>query len=164
MVAEHYLRYYAAQGALQFTALRYGNVYGPRQDPSGEAGVIAIFCGRAVRGEPLRIDWDGEQTKDYVFVGDVAAANLSALERATNETLNVGTGIGTSVNSLHLAIAAAAGHNLGVVRAPKRPGDVRECVFAIEKAKALLGWQPETPLHAGIRKTLEFFEAPTAAR
>lgn len=162
MVAEHYLRYFSAGRQLQFTALRYGNVYGPRQDPNGEAGVIAIFASRIIRGEPIRIDWDGEQQKDYVFVGDVARANLLALERGDGEIINIGTGIGTSVNALHRAIAAAVGADVEVQHAPKRAGDVYRCVFAIEKADAELGWQPQTQLESGINQTVEFFRAAVA--
>ncbi|HTD37972.1 MAG TPA: NAD-dependent epimerase/dehydratase family protein, partial [Candidatus Limnocylindrales bacterium] len=105
MVTEHYLRFFKAQHGLDYTIFRYGNVYGPRQDPNGEAGVIAIFSGRILRGEPIRIDWDGEQQKDYVYVGDVARANLAAFSKADDDIVNVGTGVGTSVNALHASIA-----------------------------------------------------------
>jgi UDP-glucose 4-epimerase len=159
MVAEHYLRYFAGSPGVRFTALRYGNVYGPRQDPNGEAGVIAIFTGRILKGEPIRVDWDGEQQKDYVFVGDVARANLAALDRGDGEVVNVGTGIGTSVNALHAAIAAAVGRDVEVVKAPKRPGDVYRCVFAVGKAKQVLGWEPQTALAEGIAKTVAYFKA-----
>jgi UDP-glucose 4-epimerase len=158
MAAEHYLRYFAAAGALRYTVLRYGNVYGPRQDPNGEAGVIAIFSSRILKGEPIRVDWDGEQQKDYVYVGDVARANLSALKGADNETVNIGTGVGTSVNALHQSIAQVVGRDVSVTHAPKRPGDVYRCVFAIAKAQRVLGWQPQTPLQAGIEKTVAFFK------
>jgi UDP-glucose 4-epimerase len=162
MVAEYYLRYYASAKGLKFTALRYGNVYGPRQDPNGEAGVIAIFCGRTLQGQPLRIDWDGEQEKDYVYVGDVARANVAALARGDNEIYNIGTGIGTSVNALHRAIAAAAGRDVPVVSAPKRAGDVRTCVFAVDKARATLGWEPSVRLDDGIAKTVDYFKTALA--
>jgi UDP-glucose 4-epimerase len=162
MVAEHYLRYFAAGPGVRFTALRYGNVYGPRQDPNGEAGVIAIFTGRILKGESIRVDWDGEQQKDYVFVGDVARANLLAVDKADGEIVNIGTGIGTSVNALHASIAAAVGRDVEVVKAPKRPGDVYRCVFAIDKAKAALGWEPQTQLRDGIAKTVAYFKATPA--
>jgi UDP-glucose 4-epimerase len=157
MIAEHYLRYFSAGPGLRYTALRYGNVYGPRQDPNGEAGVIAIFTGRILKGEPIRVDWDGEQQKDYVYVGDVARANLLALEKGDGEIVNIGTGVGTSVNALHRAITTAVGRTVEVLKAPKRPGDVYCCVFAIEKAKAALGWQPQTQLAEGITKTVAYF-------
>ena len=163
MVAEHYLRYFAGAGGPAFTALRYGNVYGPRQDPSGEAGVIAVFTSRILAGNQIRIDWDGEQQKDYVYVGDVARANVLALEAGDGECINIGTGIGTSVNELHHAIAGAVGRDVNVERAPKRPGDVRSCTFAIEKAKAVLVWEPETSLAEGIARTVEFFRSKEAA-
>src|SRR5579872_2627738 len=159
MVAEHYLRYYASAHGLRFTALRYGNVYGPRQDPNGEAGVIAIFTGRIIAGEPIRVDWDGEQQKDFVYVGDVARAGLLALDKGDGTCLNIGTGIGTSVNALHSAIAAQVGRDVEVVRAPKRAGDVRTCVFAVDAAKRELSWEPQTPLAAGIKATVEYFRS-----
>lgn len=162
MIAEHYLRYFAASSGLRYTALRYGNVYGPRQDPNGEAGVIAIFSGRILAGESIRVDWDGEQQKDYVFVGDVARANLLALDHADNEVVNIGTGSGTSVNALHRAISGVVGRDVAVVPAPKRAGDVYRCVFAIDKAESVLGWHPQTHLPEGIEKTVAFFESTTA--
>jgi UDP-glucose 4-epimerase len=163
MAAEHYLRYYAASKGLSYTALRYGNVYGPRQDPNGEAGVIAIFTGRIIRGEPIRVDWDGEQRKDYVFVGDVARANLIALTQGNDDVFNIGTGIGTSVNALHTAISSAVGRDVEVIHAPKRAGDVRTCIFAIDKARERLGWDPATALADGIAKTAAYFKTATTA-
>jgi len=163
MVAEHYLRYYEASKGLKYTALRYGNVYGPRQDPNGEAGVIAIFTGRIIRGEPIRVDWDGEQRKDYVYVGDIAKANLIALGQGDDQICNIGTGVGASVNALHAQIATAVGRDVPVVNAPKRAGDVRTCVFAIDKARERLGWEPSTSLAEGIAKTAAYFKSATAA-
>jgi UDP-glucose 4-epimerase len=158
MVGEHYLRYYAGSGGPTFTALRYGNVYGPRQDPSGEAGVIAIFASRILAGKPIRIDWDGEQQKDYVYVGDVARANVLALTKADGEAINIGTGAGTSVNALHRAIAQVVGRDVEVEHAPKRAGDIRTCVFANEKAKSVLDWEPKTALPDGIKQTVDYFK------
>jgi UDP-glucose 4-epimerase len=163
MVAEHYLRYYANAKGLKFTAFRYGNVYGPRQDPNGEAGVIAIFTGRTLQGQPIRVDWDGEQQKDYVFVGDIARANTTALTHGHNEIFNIGTGVGTSVNALHKAIASVAGRDVPVVNAPKRPGDVRMCIFAVDKARETLGWEPSTRLADGIKKTVDYFKSALTA-
>src|SRR5437660_8376626 len=101
MVAEHYLRYWQEAHDLTYTALRYGNVYGPRQDPNGEAGVIAIFAKRFLNREPVRIDWDGEQQKDYVYVGDVARANVIALNSGDNDIFCIGTGKAASVDELY---------------------------------------------------------------
>ena len=158
MIGEHYLRYFSAAGGPQFSALRYGNVYGPRQDPTGEAGVIAIFAARMLADKPIRIDWDGEQQKDYVYVSDVARANILALTKADGECINIGTGQGTSVNALHRAIAQAIGRDVEVEHAPKRAGDIRTCIFSIDKAKSELGWQPEVALDEGITRTVEYFK------
>ncbi len=157
LAGEHYARYFAAGGGPQYTALRYGNVYGPRQDPSGEAGVIAIFANRILEGQAVRIDWDGEQQKDYVFVGDVARANLLALERGDGEAVNIGTGVGTSVNTLFRMLCDVVGRRVDVVPASKRPGDVYRCVFDIARAREVLGWSPQTALAEGLAATVNFF-------
>ncbi|MBV8170802.1 MAG: NAD-dependent epimerase/dehydratase family protein [Candidatus Eremiobacteraeota bacterium] len=159
MAGEHYLRYFAAAGGPAFTALRYGNVFGPRQDPAGEAGVIAIFVSRILKGEPIRIDWDGEQQKDYVYAGDVARANQLALSGADGDVINIGTGIGTSVNELHRLIAQAVGRDVAVEHAPKRAGDIGLCVFANARAKKALGWEPTVSLRDGIARTVDYFKS-----
>ncbi len=158
LMAEHYLRYWQEANGLNYTALRYGNVYGPRQDPNGEAGVIAIFAKRFLKHEPVRIDWDGEQKKDYVFVGDVARANLLAIEYGDNDIFCVGTGRGASVNELYNELAKICGYKPEIVRAPKRPGDIYLAYFDCQKAKRVLGWEPQTMLEEGIEKTVEFFK------
>ncbi len=157
MVAEHYLRYWQEANGLSYTALRYGNVYGPRQDPNGEAGVIAIFARRFLNHESVRIDWDGNQKKDYVFVGDVARANLLAIEHGDNDIFCIGTGGAASVNELYDALAAIIGYKPEIVRAPKRPGDIYLTYFDYQKAERVLGWKPHTTLKVGIEKTVEFF-------
>ena len=158
MVTEYYLRFYKAQHGLDFTALRYGNVYGPRQDPNGEAGVISIFIGRFLQQQGVRIDWDGEQTKDYVFVKDVARANLAALERASGAFINIGTGKRTSVHAIYKALVELTGFEAPVTRAPKRPGDIHDAELDISLAKSELGWTPQTPLLEGMGETLNFFK------
>ena len=163
MAGEQYLRFYRENKNLDFTALRYGNVYGPRQDPNGEAGVIAIFIGKFLAREAVRIDWDGEQTRDYVFVGDVARANLAALERGPGESYVIGTGIRTSVNDIYRELVAISGFEARIDRAPQRPGDARDAQFDAARARAELGWAASTPLADGIRATYEYFERrPTA--
>lgn len=157
MVAEHYLRYWQEANGLNFTALRYGNVYGPRQDPNGEAGVIAIFARRFLAHEPIRIDWDGEQQKDYVFVGDVARASLLALERGDNDIFCIATGKGTSVNEIYRMLAQETGYEPEIVRAPKRPGDIYLTYFDCSKAAQGLGWQAEVGMEEGVKATLGFF-------
>lgn len=158
MVAEHYLRFYKKNKGLDFTALRYGNVYGPRQDPNGEAGVIAIFSARFIAREGVRIDWDGEQTRDYVYVADVARANLAALERGSGECYVIGTGTPTSVNQIYRALVDISGFEAPIERAPQRAGDARAAQFDSSRARRDLDWAPETPLADGIGATYEYFQ------
>jgi UDP-glucose 4-epimerase len=158
MASEHYLSYWKQMYGLDYTALRYGNVYGPRQDPTGEAGVIAIFARAILLREPVRIDWDGEQQKDYVYVRDVARANLMALTRG-NEVYCIATGKGTSVNALYKWLVDIVGYDTQIVRAPKRPGDIYLTYFDCRKAVAELGWEPEVELQAGLVATVDHFRA-----
>ena len=158
LVGEHYLRFYRENKDLDFTALRYGNVYGPRQDPNGEAGVIAIFAGKFLARQAVRIDWDGEQTRDYVYVADVARANIAALERGSGESYVIGTGTRTSVNEIYRALVKISGFEAPVESAPRRPGDARDAQFDASRARAELDWTPSTPLAEGMRATYEYFE------
>src|SRR5438105_5241755 len=119
---------------LNVTALRYGNVYGPRHDPNGKAGVIAIFAKRFLTRQPVRIDWDGEQRKDYVYVKDVARANVIALSRGDNDIFCIGSGKPTSVNEIYQALANLTGYEPEIVTAPKRPGDIYLAYFNNSKA------------------------------
>jgi UDP-glucose 4-epimerase len=158
MIAEHYLRFYKKEHGLDFTALRYGNVYGPRQDPNGEAGVISIFIGKFLGRQGIKIYWDGEQTRDYVYVGDVAVANLRALEAGGGKCYVIGTGHKTSVNAIHRALVEVTGFEAPVERLPRRPGDVRDAQFDSALAKKELGWTPSTSLLEGIRRTVDYFK------
>jgi UDP-glucose 4-epimerase len=158
MVAEDYLRFYKASRDLDFTALRYGNVYGPRQDPNGEAGVISIFIGKFLGREPVRIDWDGEQTRDYVFVEDVARVNLAALDRGSGGCYVIGTGVRTSVNQIYHQLVELTGFQAPVERGPQRPGDARDAQFDATRARLDLEWTPAIALPDGIRATYEYFE------
>jgi UDP-glucose 4-epimerase len=158
MVAEHYLRFFKASRNLDFTALRYGNVYGPRQDPNGEAGVISIFIGKFLAHKGVRIDWDGEQTRDYVYVEDVARANLAALERGSGECYVIGTNVQTSVNEIYRQLVTISGFEAPVERAEARVGDARAAQFDASRAAAELGWTPATALSDGIAATYEYFE------
>jgi UDP-glucose 4-epimerase len=164
MVAEDYLRFYKASRDLDFTALRYGNVYGPRQDPNGEAGVISIFIGRFLAREPVRIDWDGEQTRDYVFVQDVARVNLAALDRGSGGCYVIGTGVRTSVNQIYHQLVELTGFQAPVERGPQRPGDARDAQFDATRARRDLEWTPAIALPDGIRATYEYFERWSALR
>lgn len=160
---ELYLGYYGAVKGLSWCALRYSNVYGPRQDPHGEAGVVAIFAGRLLAGQTCTIYGDGRQTRDYVYVGDVARANLLALESDYVGPLNVGTGIETDVVTLHRAIAGAVGAEREPVFAAPRPGEQRRSCIDPRRAGEVLGWTPEVSLEEGIARTVAFFRARAQA-
>jgi UDP-glucose 4-epimerase len=157
MASELYLRFWKNMHGLDFTILRYGNVYGPRQDPLGEAGVIAIFTRQILLKEPVRIDWDGEQQKDYVYVGDVARANQLALTAGDGETYCIAAGKGTSVNTLYQKLVSEIGDPVEVRRAAKRPGDIYLTYFDCAKAFRELGWKAEIGLEEGLHRTVNSF-------
>jgi UDP-glucose 4-epimerase len=154
---ELYAFFYQAEYQLPFFALRYANVYGPRQDPHGEAGVVAIFAGKMLRGEPITVNGDGKQTRDYVFVGDVVQANLAALEREPCGAVNIGTGVETDVNRLAELMLEAAGSRSEVKHGPAKAGEQRRSVIDHAKAAERLGWRPSVPLAEGLRRTVEWF-------
>jgi UDP-glucose 4-epimerase len=162
--SELYLGVFRASHRIPFAALRYGNVYGPRQDPHGEAGVVAIFSGRLLEGRPCTIYGDGTQTRDYVFVEDVARANLLAAERRFDGALNVGTGIETDVNALHAHLSRAAGSSAPAEHAPARPGEQRRSCIDPSAAARELGWKAEVPIADGLARTLEWFRTRRPAR
>ena len=157
MVSEHYLRFYKAQHGLDFTAFRYGNVYGPRQDPSGEAGVVAIFIARFLARQSVKIFGDGQQTRDYVYAGDLAELNVLGLAKGGGECYCIGTNKRTSVNEIHSALAQITGYTAPVEYLPKRAGDVRDAQIDAGLAERELGWTPRTSLHEGLSATLNFF-------
>jgi UDP-glucose 4-epimerase len=152
--AEEYLATYNRLYETGHVALRYGNVYGPRQDPHGEAGVVAIFLGRLARGEPLRIFGDGRQTRDYVYVGDVVTATLAAQGHAG--VFNVGTGAETSVLDLAEACQSAAGVSVETEHAAARPGELQRSVLDPGRAERELGVRTQTSLGDGLAATWEF--------
>lgn len=154
---EHYLRIYSEVYGIRTTVLRYANVYGPRQDATGEGGVVAIFVGRLLRGEAPDIFGDGEQTRDFVFVKDVAAANLAALHRGDGSILNVSTGTMLSVNNLFQTIKKITGSGLSPVYCPPRPGDITHSYLANEKGRQVLEWRPRHSLEEGLRETVAFY-------
>ncbi|HNV76398.1 MAG: GDP-mannose 4,6-dehydratase [Gemmatimonadetes bacterium] len=163
---EYYMGYYARIHGLDTVALRYANVYGPRQDPHGEAGVVAIFCNRILKGEALTVFGEGLQTRDYVYAGDVARANLAAAEatlpaaaQVDVRAYNVGTGVETTVLDLAAALQGAAGSNVPVQHAPARLGEQQRSSVNIDKAARELGWRPEMTLAEGTRRTFEYFAA-----
>lgn len=161
---EYYLAYYSRVHGREYAALRFGNVYGPRQDPHGEAGVVAIFCGRILNNRPLTVFGDGLQTRDYVYVGDVARAVWLASTKALPEKgrvdargFNIGTGKGTSVLEIARLLQLTAGSDVPIEFAPHRPGEQQESFVNVDKAGELLGWTPEVTLADGLAKTYEWF-------
>jgi UDP-glucose 4-epimerase len=163
---ELYLGYYRAQYGLPYVALRYANVYGPRQNPHGEAGVVAIFSQRLIAGQGATIFGEGKQTRDFVFGPDVARANRLAFEKDYVGAINIGTGVETDINRLYALLAEAAGSTAAVTHAPAKPGEqLRSCVDNA-LAKKVLGWEPTVDVREGLRRTIDFFreKAGTSAR
>lgn len=161
---EHYMAYYARVHGLDTVALRYGNVYGPRQDSHGEAGVVAIFCERILSGQALTVFGDGDQTRDYVYAGDVARANFLAatlpLPQPTSmdaRAFNIGTGVETSVIELARLLHDASGSDPRIEHAPERAGEVRRSCLDASKAQRLLGWRPEVDIRQGVKQTYDWF-------
>jgi UDP-glucose 4-epimerase len=161
---EHYLFFYHAVYGMPYVALRYANVYGPRQDPHGEAGVVAIFTEKLLADQAPTINGDGKQTRDYVFVGDVVRANLAALERPFIGSVNIGTGIETDVTTLYAHLRVLTGSPHPPQHGPAKAGEQRRSVIAIGRAAEVLGWRPEISLEEGLRRTVEFFRARLATR
>ncbi|MDW8345255.1 MAG: GDP-mannose 4,6-dehydratase, partial [Verrucomicrobiae bacterium] len=146
---------------LSYMVLRYPNVYGPRQTPHGEAGVVAIFTGLLLAGKPCTIFGDGSKTRDYVFIEDVVQANLLALESDYNGILNIGSGIGTSDQQVYEAVAAAVGSSLKPIYAAVRPGEVMHICLDAARARKILGWQPRVPFAEGVQQTVRYIRAQT---
>jgi UDP-glucose 4-epimerase len=153
---EHYLFLYRAIYGLEYTVLRYPNVYGPRQDAHGEAGVVAIFTGQMLADEPVVINGDGEQVRDYVYVGDCARANLQALVRANgSEIFNLGSGAGASVNAIFEHLKQITGYAREAIHGPAKLGETRQIYLEASKAARELAWRPEVGLEEGLRATVE---------
>jgi len=152
-----YLDVYGALHSLAGTTLALANVYGPRQDPQGEAGVVAIFAGRLLSGRPCTVFGTGDQTRDFVYVADVADALLAAAERADGQLLNIGTGVETSVNDLYRTMAGMVGGPDDPERGSARPGELDRSALDPTRAASELGWRPATSLDDGLRATLDWF-------
>lgn len=157
--SEKYLDYYSVTYGIEFVALRYGNVYGPRQNPHGEAGVVAIFAQRILRSEPTAINGDGEQTRDYVHVSDVVRANLLALEYDETGIFNVGTGVETSVNTLFRIIRDHLDPSHEESHVPGKPGEQKRSVLSYKRAESVLGWRPEIDIRNGLTQTADWFRS-----
>ncbi len=162
---EYYMGYFARVHGLDTVALRYSNVYGPRQDPHGEAGVVAIFCDRLIDGAPLTIFGDGKQTRDYVYAGDVARANVLAasatlppVSSLDSRAFNIGTSVETDVVELAATLKTLSGGSSPVQHAPARPGEQLRSAIAFDKAARILGWRPAVALGDGLHQTYDWFK------
>ncbi len=166
---EYYMSYFGRIHGLETVALRFANVYGPRQDPHGEAGVVAIFCARLFEERPLTVFGDGRQTRDYVYVKDVALANVAAARatippagRVDDRAFNIGTGIETSVKELAATLGRAASKTPKMEFAPARAGEQQRSAVAVDKATTGLGWRPRMTLEQGLAETYQWFAARLA--
>lgn len=153
---EHYLELYRILYGQDYTVLRYPNVYGPRQDPEGEAGVVAIFTGLMLEGKPVTIYGDGEQQRDFVFVSDVAAANVLALTHGSGAVVNLGSNHGASVHEIHAGLALATESDLAPIYKPARLGEVYRIYLTNALAQEVLGWQPTVSLNDGLARVVEW--------
>lgn len=154
---ELYLYFYFAQYGIPYTVLRYSNVYGPRQNPHGESGVIAIFLERLLQNKPVIINGDGTNTRDYVYVGDVAQANVLALSHNGTGELNIGTMTETSTNEVFRKIVKALGSDISETHGPARPGEQKRSSLDYSKAKEVLSWEPQVAFDEGLKRTIESF-------
>ncbi len=157
MTVEKYLHYYREVFGLNYTILRYANVYGPRQNPHGEAGVVAIFIQMMMAGGQPVINGDGKQTRDFVYVSDVVSANLLAFESGADEIYNVGTGLESDVNKIFRGLNELSGSNTAEKHVEAKEGEQMRSVISYDKIKSHLGWEPQVKLGDGLAKTLEFF-------
>jgi UDP-glucose 4-epimerase len=162
LAVEQYLHCFHELYGLSYAALRLANVYGPRQDPHGEAGVVAIFSRALLAGKTPTINGDGTQTRDYVYVGDVVRAFVAALRSDVSGSFNVGTGVETDVNELSRLIAEAARSDIEVAHGPAKPGEQRRSSIATAKITAAMDWKPATPLAEGILQTVDYFRTQAA--
>ena len=156
---EHYLYLWKLLHGLDYTVLRYPNVFGPRQNPHGEAGVNAIFIGLMLQGKRPRIFGDGTAVRDYLFVSDVVDANVLALTQGSGEMLNLGTGVGSSVNDIVRELQGILGFREEAIHDPPRPGEVQRIYLDASRAKRVLGWEPRVGFRDGLRRTVEWTRA-----
>jgi UDP-glucose 4-epimerase len=156
--SELYLFYYEQQYGIPYVSLRYANVYGPRQNPHGEAGVVAIFAKRMLSGQQPYIYGDGTQTRDFVYVGDVVRANVAALRLDRSAIINIGTATETSVNTLFRTLRDMIDPKIDEVHAEAKPGEQQRSVLAYDRARTLLDWLPEVTLQKGLRRTVDWFK------
>jgi UDP-glucose 4-epimerase len=156
---EKYLFFYNAVYGLNYIVLRYGNVYGPRQNPHGEAGVVSIFCEKIIQNTQPVINGEGKQTRDYVYVGDVVNANIKALDYKNSEIFNIGTSVENDVNFIFENVNKYFGNKFEGMHGPAKKGEQLRSVIDNSKAKNLLGWKPEITLEEGLKRTCEWFSS-----
>lgn len=156
---ETYLQLFKITDNLNFTILRYANVYGPRQDPLGEAGVVAIFTGKMLKDQPVTINGTGEQVRDFVFVSDCARANLIALDKGDGRVYNLGVGKGTTINQIFDELKTITGYAHKANYGPAKPGETFKIYLNAQRAKEELGWEPQYTLKEGLEKTVKFFQS-----
>jgi UDP-glucose 4-epimerase len=154
---EIYLQMFNETDSLDYTILRYGNVYGPRQDPLGEAGVVAIFCGQMLKGSPVTINGTGKQVRDFVYVGDCARANLITLQKGSSRAYNLGVGIGIDINQIFSEVKSITGYEPEAIYGPEKAGETSRIYLTAERAKEELGWEPEVSLTEGLEQTVAYF-------
>ncbi len=159
LAIEKYLHFYKEVYGLNYVVLRYANIYGPRQNPHGEAGVVAIFTSKMLKGEQPVINGDGFQTRDYTYVGDVVRANILVLNYEKSDIFNIGTGLETDVNTLFHKLRSLIGANFEEFHGPPKPGEQRRSVISYNKIYKALNWKSEVSLDEGLRLTVEFFKA-----
>ena len=159
LCGEHYLSYYQRMSGMQVVRMRYANVYGPRQDPYGEAGVVAIFIQKMLGGDQPVINGNGRQTRDFVYVDDVVDANLAVMGQGVQGVYNVGTGTETTVNKLFAMLQELTGSSAREVHGPARKGEQIRSVVDPMRVRKDLGWEPKVPLKEGLKRTVDFFRS-----
>ncbi|MGH7770281.1 MAG: NAD-dependent epimerase/dehydratase family protein [Candidatus Binatia bacterium] len=163
LTGENYLAYYHATFNIPYVALRYANVYGPRQNFKGEAGVVAIFIDQLLAGKTPTINGDGKQTRDFVYVGDVAAANLLALDASHVGGINIGTGVETDLLTLYDKICRQTNSNVAAAHGPAKEGEQRRSSLDCTGARKIFGWSPKTPLDDGLGHTVAYYRKVRSA-
>ena len=158
LTVENYLNFYNKEYGLGYLVLRFANVYGPRQNSKGEAGVVAIFCDKMLAGEQLVINGDGKQTRDFIFVGDVVNANILGVEKNKSGIFNIGTGIETDINEIFRTIKKELRLEVEEIHGSQKSGEQKRSCLNIGKANAELGWQPEYDLNKGLEETTKWFQ------
>lgn len=158
LASEGFIKFFASDGSVQATILRYANVYGPRQNPRGEAGVVSIFTSKMLADEDITIFGDGDQTRDYVFVGDIVRANIAASKSDTDGTFNIATGVESSVNDVVKTLKRLTGSSSNISHQGERAGELRNSCLDPKKAFLELDWEPTVVLDEGLRQTVEYFK------